>query len=100
MRVSATVILGRHAPSSASREETGVSLPSIGVLPKSLQARSDREAIREDLAPYVGMTIEGRSRTLSELCRWACDSLEANPNRERAWAWEDKRSPEAMDRRA
>lgn len=66
------------------------------VLPKSLQARSDREAIREDIAPYVGMSVEDRSRTLSELCRWARDSLDANPQRERAWAWEDKRSPESL----
>lgn len=66
------------------------------VLPKSLQARSDREAIREDIAPYVGMSVEDRSRTLSELCRWARDALDANPQRERAWAWEDKRSPEAL----
>ncbi|MDP1828730.1 MAG: hypothetical protein Q8L48_36055 [Archangium sp.] len=66
------------------------------VLPKSLQARSDREAIREDIAPYVGMSVEERSRTLSELCRWARDSLDANPQRERAWAWEDKRSPESL----
>ena len=65
-------------------------------LPRSLQARSDREAIHEDIAPYATMTVEERSREVSELCRWARDTLEANPNREKAWAWEDKRSPESL----
>lgn len=65
-------------------------------LPKSLQARSDREAIWEDLAPSLGMTIEERSRTLSELCEWARAALDANPDAKRAWAWEDKRSPESL----
>lgn len=69
---------------------------AMTALPKSLEARSDREAIKEDIAPYAGMTIEQRSQVMSELCRWARDALEANPQRERAWAWEDKRSPESL----
>ena len=66
------------------------------VLPKSLQARSNRDAIREDIAPYVGMTIEERSRAVSELCRWAADVLDASPNSESGWAWRDERSPESL----
>ena len=66
-------------------------------LPKSLQARSDRESIREDIAPYIGMSINERSKVVSELCAWARDALEANPNCARAWAWEDKRSAESLD---
>lgn len=66
------------------------------VLPKSLQARSDREAIKEDIAPYRGLSIDERSRVVSELCGWARDTLDASANRERDWAWEDKRSPEAL----
>ncbi|MBL8912097.1 MAG: hypothetical protein JNM17_15485 [Archangium sp.] len=65
-------------------------------LPKSLQARSDREAIWEDLAPYLKMSIEERSRAMSELCEWARQALDANPDAKRAWAWEDKRSAESM----
>ena len=65
-------------------------------LPKSLQARSDREAIRADIAPYLGMSIEERSQVVGQLCRWATAALDANPNRERAWAWQDKRSPESL----
>lgn len=65
-------------------------------LPKSLEARSDRESIREDIAPYIGTSVEERSRVVSELCRWARDSLESNENRVKAWTWEDKRSPESL----
>lgn len=65
-------------------------------LPKSLQAGSDREAIREDVAPYVGMSVEERSQTVSQLCRWARDAIEASPNPARAWAWDDKRSKESL----
>ena len=65
-------------------------------LPKSLEARSDRAAIWEDIAPYRGMTEAERTKALSELCMWARDALDANPQAARAWAWEDKRSAESL----
>ncbi len=65
-------------------------------LPASLRQRSDRDAIREDVAPYAGMSPEELARALSELCRWARDAIEASPNPAKAWAWEDKRSPESL----
>jgi hypothetical protein len=65
-------------------------------LPKSLEARSDRAAIWEDIAPYREMTASERARALSELCAWARDALDANPQAAKAWAWEDKRSAESL----
>lgn len=65
-------------------------------LPPSLQARDDREAIAEDLAPYAGLTDEERSRAVSELCRWARDAIEASAEPANAWRWEDRRSPESL----
>jgi hypothetical protein len=68
----------------------------MGQLPPSLRQRSDLDAIREDLAPYAGMTSEQRARAVSELCRWAADTIRASPDPERAWRWEDRRSPESL----
>ena len=65
-------------------------------LPASLAQRSDVDAIREDIAPYVDMSPEDRARTVSELCRWAADAIEASPDPVRAWKWEDARSRESM----
>jgi hypothetical protein len=65
-------------------------------LPPSLRQRSDIDSIREDIAPYAGMSEADRSETVSELCRWARDAIEASPNPAQAWAWEDKRSAESL----
>jgi hypothetical protein len=65
-------------------------------LPLSLQARIDIDAIVEDLRPHAGMTIDERSRVVSEPCRWARDVIEASPDPVKAWQWEDRRSPESL----
>ncbi len=66
-------------------------------LPPSLQARSDRDAIFEDIAPYAEMSIEERSRVLGQLCEWARDAIESSPNPEAAWKWQDPRSRESLE---
>lgn len=65
-------------------------------LPKSLQARSNREAIFEDIAVYRGMAVEERSRVVSELCALAVRQLNASPNSKAAWAYEEPRSAESL----
>ena len=65
-------------------------------LPASLQARSDREAIFEDIAVYRGMTIEQRSQVVSELCALAVKQLNGSPNSRAAWAYEEPRSAESL----
>lgn len=65
-------------------------------LPPSLRGRSDRDAIFEDIAVYERMTLEERSRTVSELCALAARMLDASPNREKAWAFEEPRSAESL----
>lgn len=65
-------------------------------LPSSLQARSDRDAIWEDLAPYRGMSEVELARAVSQLCRWARDAIEASADPDAAWRWEDKRSPASL----
>lgn len=66
-------------------------------LPPSLRQRSDIESIREDIAPYVGMTADQRAQVVSELCRWARDAIVASPDPEKAWNWQDRRSPESLE---
>jgi hypothetical protein len=65
-------------------------------LPASLRQRSNIDAIREDVLPYLGMTQEQRAEATSELCRWARDAIEASPDPVAAWRSEDPRSPESL----
>ena len=65
-------------------------------LPTSLQARSNRDAIFEDIAAYQGMPIEERSRVVSELCSLAVRQLNASPNSQAAWAYEEPRSAASL----
>ena len=62
-------------------------------LPLALRRRDDREAIREDIAPYQGTTVEQRSAILSDLCRLAAEQVNACPDGRRILAHEDRRSP-------
>ena len=58
-------------------------------LPPSLRSRSAKEAIAEDIAPYVGMTPEQRGRIVDQLSRLAIDLVKANPNRDQVLAWQE-----------
>ena len=62
-------------------------------LPASLRRRGDREAVFEDIAPYLGTTVEQRSEILSALCRLAAEQVSAHPDGMRVLAYEDRRSP-------
>ena len=64
-------------------------------LPPSLQRRSDREAVREDIAPYLGTSVEQRSEIVSSLCRLAAEQIAARPDGARVLQYEDRRSPES-----
>jgi hypothetical protein len=70
-------------------------------LPKSLERRSDIEAIRDDVAPYLGMSPEERSATMSALCRLAAEQVAARPDAAKILAFQEPRSPrsEALWRR-
>lgn len=64
-------------------------------LPPSLRRRRDDEAIRDDIAPYLGTTVEQRSEILSSLCRLAAEQVAARSDGMRVLQHEDRRSPES-----
>lgn len=67
----------------------------VDVLPASLRARSDRDAIFEDIEPYLGSTIEERVEIMAALCRSAAETIAAHPAQDRILAWQEPRSPES-----
>jgi hypothetical protein len=64
-------------------------------LPASLRARSDREAIFEDIEPYLGTSVEERMEIMSALCDAAAESIASHPAGNRILAWQEVRSPES-----
>jgi len=64
-------------------------------LPLALRRRDDREVIFEDIAPYLGTTVEQRSSILSALCRLAAEQVAARTDGWRVLAYQDPRSPES-----
>lgn len=64
-------------------------------LPPALERRSDQEAIREDIAPYLGTTVEQRAEIMEALCRLAAEQIAANPQGARILQHVDPRSPES-----
>ncbi len=64
-------------------------------LPPCLRRRDEREAVREDLLPYLGTTVEERSEVLSALCRFAAETIASRPDGQRVLDHEDRRSPES-----
>jgi hypothetical protein len=64
-------------------------------LPESLRARSDREAILEDLEPYRGTTMAERVAVMESLCRAAAEAVAAHPDGQRILDWQDARTPES-----
>lgn len=65
------------------------------LLPPSLRRRDDREAVREDIAPYIGTSMDERSEILSALCRLAAEQISARPDGARVLQHEDRRSPDS-----
>ena len=61
-------------------------------LPAGLMRRSDLEAIRDDIAPYVGTTVEQRSEILSDLCALAAQQIAAHPRGKQILGYQDPRS--------
>jgi hypothetical protein len=58
-------------------------------LPKALRSRSPREAILEDIGPYVGLSPEERGRIVDQLSQLALDLLRSNPHRDEVIQWQD-----------
>jgi hypothetical protein len=65
-------------------------------LPPGLRRRSDRDSIREDIEPYLGTSVEDRSRIMSELCQFAAEAIDQSPLRERILAFQEPRSAESL----
>jgi hypothetical protein len=84
-----------------ARSPATLSLVSDLALPIGLRRGDDRRAIFEDIAPYLGTTVEERSVILSELCRFAADCIASHPQSRRLIDWQDPRSAasEALWRR-
>ena len=61
-------------------------------LPLALRRRQDREAIREDIAPYLGTSVAQRSEILDALCRLAAEQIAARPDGPRVLMHQDPRS--------
>lgn len=61
----------------------------------ALARRDDREAVREDIAPYLGTSVEERSAIMSALCRLAAEQIAASGAPERVLGYEDRRSSES-----
>jgi hypothetical protein len=64
-------------------------------LPLGLRRRSDRDAIAEDLAPYIGTTVAERAAIMSGLCRFAAEQVAAQPDPRRILEWQDPRAAES-----
>ncbi len=62
-------------------------------LPFALRRRQDREAIREDIAPYIGTSVAERSEILGALCRLAAEQIDARPDGPRVLEHQDPRTP-------
>ncbi len=65
-------------------------------LPPALRRRSDREAIRDDLEPYLGTTPAERAETMSALCRFAAEQIVAHPRGAAILDFQEPRSPASL----
>lgn len=65
-------------------------------LPRSLQ-RTPRETLEEEVGPWRGASTEQRVKAVVELSELAMELLRANPNRERAMAWQDPIPQESQE---
>jgi hypothetical protein len=65
-------------------------------LPSGLRRRSDREAIRDDIEPYLGTSLADRSRILSALCQFAAEQIAAHPRGAEILEFQDPRSPASL----
>jgi hypothetical protein len=64
-------------------------------LPLALRRRADRDAVREDIAPYLGTSVEQRATILAALCRLAAEQIAARADGMRVLQQQDRRSPES-----
>ena len=64
-------------------------------LPPGLRRRTDREAIFEDIEPYLGTTVEERSSIMSSLCHLAAEQIAARPDGWRVLTHQAPRSRES-----
>lgn len=58
-------------------------------LPFALQRRSDRDAIFEDIEPYLETTIAERDEILTKLCRFASEQISSHPKQNEIWAFQE-----------
>jgi hypothetical protein len=66
------------------------------VLPAALRRRSDREAIREDIEPYVGTSLVERAELLDALCRFAAEQIANHPRGAEILDYQDPRSAASL----
>ena len=66
------------------------------VLPAGLRRRSDREAIRSDIEPYLDTTVAERAELQSALCRFAAEQVAAHPRGTEILAFQEPRSPASL----
>ena len=64
-------------------------------LPFCLRRRSDVDALREDVAGYLGTTVAERSEILGRLCRFAAEQVAARPDGRRILEYQERRSTES-----
>ena len=65
-------------------------------LPRALRRRSDREAVVEDIEPYLGTTPEQRAQIQKALCDLATEQIDAHVQRDRILSYQDPRSAESL----
>ena len=64
-------------------------------LPEALRRKSPEEDLRDEIAPYLHMTLAERSAIVCALARSAARQVQEHPQRERIERWRDPLSPEA-----
>lgn len=58
-------------------------------------ARSDEDAVRDDIAAARGTTVADRARVLEDLCRMAAELTAQHGDPQRVLDWQDPLSPES-----
>jgi hypothetical protein len=64
-------------------------------LPPALQQHSDEDSVYDDIAPYIGTSVDERAEIISALCRLAAEQISARPDGARILEHQDRRSPES-----
>ena len=61
-----------------------------------LRPKPDRDAITQDIRPYVGTTLAERDEIMQRLCEFAAEQIAARPDGARVLAFRDHRSESSM----